>query len=163
MPLRIQCPCGKVLKVADKLVGTEIRCPACGTLQNTAQTAKRDDPGFEVVEDDCDSEPMAAANPKAKRISFIVEEKPEFREEPPPRPKKRKFRNKKTDHSPPENGGWFSADRMHISRVTLIGLLVMVIAVYFFISTLFTGFINIPSIFAFVAGFLTVLKGMIWG
>ena len=31
--LRVNCSCGKSLKVDDKLAGKKIKCPACGTVQ----------------------------------------------------------------------------------------------------------------------------------
>ena len=31
--LRIQCECGKILKVGDALLGKRVKCPACGASQ----------------------------------------------------------------------------------------------------------------------------------
>src|SRR5262245_44732431 len=37
--IRIECSCGKFLKVGDALLGKKVKCPACGALQVVKQTA----------------------------------------------------------------------------------------------------------------------------
>ncbi len=38
--VRIQCQCGKNLKVGDGLVGKRIKCPACGASQLVERVAE---------------------------------------------------------------------------------------------------------------------------
>src|SRR5579862_8127313 len=36
---RIQCNCGKMLKVGDALIGKKIKCPVCGAVQAVTDVA----------------------------------------------------------------------------------------------------------------------------
>src|SRR5437870_7476841 len=60
--LRIECGCGKTLKVADEAVGKKVKCPACGELtlvKKSAQSAvsAKPLPRTRPVEDDEDDDP----------------------------------------------------------------------------------------------------------
>ena len=60
--LRIECGCGKILKVADDAVGKKVKCPACGELtlvKKSAQSAvsAKPLPRTRPVEDDEDDDP----------------------------------------------------------------------------------------------------------
>ena len=51
--VRIQCECGKFLKVGDALVGKKIKCPACGVAQlvrGPADAVMEAIPKAEIVE-----------------------------------------------------------------------------------------------------------------
>jgi phage FluMu protein Com len=83
VPITFNCPCGKVLRIADENAGKRIKCPACqaiGTAPSAAPTA----PKFELVEDDDEPPakpaPAKAPAPVAKKpvAKAVVEEDPGF-------------------------------------------------------------------------------------
>lgn len=61
MPITLNCPCGKTLRVADEHAGKRVKCPVC----NAVIAPPAPEPQFEVVEE---APPLAvaAAKPKVK-------------------------------------------------------------------------------------------------
>lgn len=81
MPITFNCPCGKVLRIADENAGKRIKCPACQAI-GTAPGAAPAAPKFELVEDDePPAKPVAKAPaPVAKKpvAKAVVEDDPGF-------------------------------------------------------------------------------------
>lgn len=61
MPITFNCPCGKVLRIADESAGKRIKCPACQAVGTAPGGAAPAAPKFELVEDE---PPKPAAKPK---------------------------------------------------------------------------------------------------
>ena len=86
--MRVQCPCGKNLKVADHLAGKKVRCPACSKVFPVEEE--------EVVnEQDQDEEVVTKvkAPPVKSKVKRRPEPEPEDGELDRPRPKKRRNPN----------------------------------------------------------------------
>lgn len=67
MPITFNCPCGKVLRIADENAGKRIKCPACQAV-GTAPSAAPVAPKFELVEDDePPTKPAPAKTPPAAK------------------------------------------------------------------------------------------------
>lgn len=82
MPITFNCPCGKVLRIADENAGKRIKCPACQAI-GTAPGAAPAAPKFELVEDDDEPPAKPAAKPPAPAAKkpvakAVVEDDPGF-------------------------------------------------------------------------------------
>src|SRR5690348_15327537 len=61
MPITLNCPCGKLLRVADEHAGRRVKCPACGAVIEPPAP----EPVLEIVEEPPPGKPKPAAKPSA--------------------------------------------------------------------------------------------------
>lgn len=57
MPIMLNCPCGKTLRIADEHAGRRVKCPACAAV--ISQTPP--EPQFEVVDEPPPQQPLSKA------------------------------------------------------------------------------------------------------
>ena len=172
MPISFRCVCEKTLKVADKLAGKSVTCPACGTVIAVPDLAIPDDPGFEVVEETSPPHRLARAKPVSRRVG---EEDPQpiaderYQDDDPPKRKKRN-RSRSSD----EDGRWGARDKIYdnddyskpihqrwTNPGVWGGVVAMVGAVLWFVM----GLILLDRIYfyppiLFICGALAFLRGM---
>jgi phage FluMu protein Com len=48
MPITLNCPCGKILRVADQHAGKRVKCPVCQAVSTVP--APEPEPEFEIIE-----------------------------------------------------------------------------------------------------------------
>jgi len=72
MPITINCPCNKVLRVADQHAGKRVKCPACQTIHTVPLPAAEaeTEPEFEII----DEPPRPASRPAVRAVVADDEE-----------------------------------------------------------------------------------------
>ena len=181
MAILFTCACGKRLKVADQLGGKRCKCPGCGEIRSVPE-ARAADP--EAARGD--ESPIAAGKPRravteirAPRRGDIPEVlpaddddeeayKPRNEEAYGPRPeeerasrRKKKLVRKKL----PEKRGFFSGfdfgfERSLAGKGVLAGVLMMVIAVVWFVCGLYMNWIFYYPPVLFIVGLIAFIKGL---
>jgi hypothetical protein len=169
MAILFTCSCGKRLKVADQFGGKRCRCPGCGEIRSVPEPSAADE-GAALA----DESPMgagrsrgAATEIRAQRRGDIPEVlpaddddedayEPRSAEERPRRRKKKLVRKRL-----PEKRGFFSFEKGLADKGALAGVLMMVIAVVWFVC----GLIFLNRIFfyppiLFVIGVIAFIKGL---
>jgi hypothetical protein len=98
MPITLNCPCGKTLRVADEHARRRVKCPACSAVIDPPAP----EPQFEVVDEPA-PQPLAAAKTKPAARPRDEDEdeggayKMETAAAPPPPPKKKPTFRKRGD------------------------------------------------------------------
>src|SRR5262245_24343496 len=110
--LRIECGCGKVLKVADDAVGKKVKCPACGELTLVKS------PG---------STNIAPAKPASASAASAVSAKP-----PPRRRRALDDEDDQPEKAPKKGGGCLIWGCLGGAAAAFFGLIVAGVAVWFF-------------------------------
>src|SRR5688572_15973398 len=72
MPIRLNCPCGKKLQVADQLAGKRTRCPGCDRVLSVFE--KLDQEAYRFADDPEESLGAEVDRPKKKREAREREE-----------------------------------------------------------------------------------------
>jgi hypothetical protein len=189
MPITFNCPCGKALRVADEHAGRRVKCPACnavGTVpapepefevvedEQLAPTpapakgrpvakpaASRDDDddddgrgyGVAKADDDEDDKPRAKKKPDFRKGSGRTDDDDDEDED---RPKKKK--RKKRPPEKQESGRSFEGNV--INGGVGIGVLVMIIAVVWFVVGLANDIIFFYPPVLFIIGLVAFFKGL---
>lgn len=153
MPIALSCSCGRALNVKDELAGKKIRCPACKDILTVPAT--EDDLVLEAMPAD-EEEPRG----RSSRRAAIQAEPPTRRreeEEPPPK-KKRPKRSRDIQRRGPSvtfEQGWFGS----INAGVIGGLLMILIAVIWFVGGLMFGYIFFYPPILLVIGIIAIVKG----
>lgn len=156
MPISLSCVCGRALKVKDELAGKKIRCPACQDILTVpAKKNKVEEVELEVIDDEDEEEApprrsaVQAEPPEAKS----ARRRPVEDEEPPPRRRSKPSRDIRR-RAPASRSGFGS-----INAGVIGGILMMVIAVIWFVVGLAGGIIFFYPPILFVIGIIAVVKG----
>lgn len=156
MPIAFQCSCGRSLNVKESLAGKKIRCPECQSI--LAVPAKEDDDDLPMEVMPADEEPVRR---NASRAAVQAEPNPRRREEkddeePPIQKRSKRSRNiKKREPLVSFEPGWFGS----INSGVVGGLLMMLIAVVWFVVGLIGGIIFFYPPILFIVGFIAIVKG----
>jgi len=168
VPILLTCACTRILRVKDELAGRKVRCPDCGSVQTVPEPAgpdRAEDQAGDVLL----SGPPAPATPPATAVRA---------EPPPPLPP---LRRPATPAAPPApvarpprmaradrprrlprvafEEGWFGS----LNAGAIGGILMMLIAVVWFVAGLAGGIIFFYPPVLLVIGFLSFLKGLAGG
>jgi hypothetical protein len=181
MPVRLKCACARTLVIKETLAGKRVKCPACAQVVLVPLPEPESDA-------DADAVNVLLTKPAPPRRSEQIRVRPKAPEaiselpvlpapprrpadEPPPkkkyswakegdRPSKSKERQK---HKPRERSsrvvfeeGWFGS----VSAGALGGLLMMVIAVVWFVLGYLAGWIYFYPPVLFVVGFIAFVRGL---
>ncbi len=164
MPIAVTCPCGRKARVKDEFAGRKIRCPECRevlVVPKPAVNADVDDEAGDLLltEGPEDRRRVASAPPPP------APSRPRGREQPPkpvPLPSVVKTRpgkvpaRKKREPRVAFEEGWFGS----INSGVIGGILMIVIAVVWFVVGLMGGVIFFyPPILA-VIGIIAMFKGL---
>jgi hypothetical protein len=161
MPISLKCSCGQTLRAKDDLVGKKAKCPACGVIHNIPK------PEYEVVEEEevFDAEPVEPEEritprrsrtredasfpaPAPRRTEHVPERRPRKR-------KRRRIQREEEDSGVVLARGWFG----NINAGVVGGVLMILVALVWFVVGLAGGIIFFyPPILA-VIGFAAIIKG----
>ncbi|HTU20060.1 MAG TPA: hypothetical protein VMG10_18490 [Gemmataceae bacterium] len=157
MPIALSCSCGRAIRVKDELAGKKIRCPECKSI--LAVPRKKNEA------DDLVLEVLPADDEEAPRRAAIQTEAPEVRpprrravedDEPIPRKRSRPTRDiKRRTPAVTFERGWFGSINAGVAG----GILMILIAVVWFIGGLAVGYIFFYPPILLVIGIIAIVKG----
>lgn len=171
MPISVRCVCEKTLKVADKLAGKSVTCPACSTIISVPDLPQIEDPGFEVVEDfpaveKRNESKLAVAKPVSKQRVIIDEDD----EDDAPRRKRKRsseYEDDDDDDRPrrrkkqvKNDGGFWSFEKGIMNGSVIGGALAMLGAVVWFVLGLVGNRIFFYPPILFIIGLIGVIRGL---
>jgi hypothetical protein len=171
MPIRVKCACGRSLVIKETLAGKRVKCPACAHVLTVPLPRIDDDEEALNV--------LLTESSPAKREDRIEAPPPRPSLEPPslprrppdepPVPKKptwakvkqpKRERRGEERREPPRRvvfeEGWFGS----VSAGALGGILMMVIAVVWFVVGYAAGRIFFYPPVLFVVGFIAMVRGL---
>ncbi len=168
MPISLSCPCGRSYRVKDHLAGRKTRCSQCSRVLQVPQTDDADEEVVEAVEveaaDSSASERKALA-PRRKESSrrSQLDHEPEApptsqTSEPAPRRKRPRRREREGPRVAFERG-WFGS----MNAGVVGGVLMMLIAIAWFVGGLAVGYIFFYPPILFVIGLIALIKGLAGG
>lgn len=179
MPITFDCPCGKTLRVGDDFAGRRVKCPACNLVGTVPapEPPPAPEPQFEVVEDE--PKPKVAARPVGKptskydddddddapktgyrmaRTKSRDEDEDEEEEKPKKKPKKKKFRRGSSSGATENSGRSLEGQMIHGGVAG--GILMMLIAVVWFVVGLANDWIFFYPPILFIIGLVAFIKGL---
>jgi hypothetical protein len=154
MPIPVQCVCGRSFKAKDEHAGKRGRCPGCGQVLEIPTPEPGEDEILGVLLAD---DPPGQAKPSAVRAE-PPREPADWR---PPRepslPRREDVRALKRKAGPPVvfEQGWFGS----LNAGVIGGLLMILIAVVWFVAGLAAGIIFFYPPILFVLGIVALVKG----
>jgi hypothetical protein len=177
MPISLQCSCGRDLRLREELAGKKIRCPACQSVLAVPEMLEEveEEPVPDVLPADDDE-----TTPRPERRSAIQAEPPERRRSSdnesltdaplsgwstgpirrsPDAPRRRRRRPELRR----EGGRGLSAPSFEINGTLAGGIIMMIIAVLWFVLGLKAGFICFFPPVLFVVGLIAVIRGLSGG
>jgi hypothetical protein len=162
MPISLSCDCGRALRVKDELAGKNIRCPECKSiLAVPAKEINAGDLVLEVIPADDEDESERRSSRRSAIQSEPPEAMPPFRrpgeDDDPPirkRPKPRREVRRSTPRVAFESG-WFG----NVNAGAIGGVLMVLIAVVWFVLGLAAGRIFFYPPFLFIIGIIAIVKG----
>jgi hypothetical protein len=175
VPILVNCDCGKALRAKEELAGKKVRCPACSKVMKLPIPEA-------TLEDDAASMLLADLDPSEKKpaVNYSTSYRGE-KQVPPPLPPTRAISAKPTPLPPPRleakkkkmtrgkkregysgiafEKGWFG----DVNSGAIGGILMMVIAVVWFVLGWLGGVLFIYPPILFVLGFIAFIKGLFGG
>jgi hypothetical protein len=173
MPIDVRCACGKNLKAKDELAGKRVRCPSCKAVMTlAAPIADAEDEALGVLMSDPDpNERQASTNfrevdpeppppPRPQSITAAPRLPPApVKVEKKPKPKAKKRAKREGYSGVAFEEGWFGS----VNSGAVGGILMMVIAVVWFVGGWMAGRIFFYPPILFVIGFIALVKGIFGG
>ena len=158
MPISLSCGCGRALRLRDEYAGKRIRCPECQTVL-AVPDSDVETSGFIV-----DESPQASSSISTRPPEPPARQRPP-RDDDDDRPRRKR---KRSDTDPMlkdyyrhvGNPRRRSGSGIAISRSIIAGVLMMVIAVVWFVVGLFAGWIFFYPPILFILGLVAVGKGL---
>jgi hypothetical protein len=165
MAIPLTCDCGRFLRIKDELAGRKVRCPECRDIL----TVPEPDWAREGEEELLDALPAEPARRESRRRSAI-QTQPSWRETeaessvltaepPPPRPRSRPLPERERPRREPRvvvEQGWFG----NTNAGVLGGLLMILIAIVWFVGGLMVGYIFFYPPVLLVIGIIAFVKGL---
>lgn len=180
MPIPLTCTCGRTLRVKDEFAGRKVRCPACqDVLAVPKPAAVEEEAGELLLAEEADDAPAAETKPNRFDATTRPPRRPRADDEegetgiqarpyrpdpmayrPPPAPEpKRSRRPRRAEPRGPRvafEEGWLGS----LNAGIIGGLLMMLIAVVWFVGGLAVGFIFFYPPVLLVIGFIAFIKGL---
>jgi hypothetical protein len=163
VPIPVSCSCGRALKIKDELAGKKVRCPACRNVVQVPQPNQ--DPEDEIMQmllSDSEDEPAPPSSPEPPEPEGIKAEAPQRASPPSPPPSLPKKKPEKKPREPERRQprvvfeeGWFGS----VNSGVIGGLLMMVIAVVWFVLGLMANRIFFYPPILLVIGLISMIKG----
>jgi hypothetical protein len=164
MPIPVTCSCGRALRLKDEYAGKRVRCPSCQSPLSvpTPERDAEEEALAVLLEDSPDK------GEQRRGIQSAPPARREWREEvtdEPPRPRVVKVeresrRERRVDRDEPRGAlpqGWFE----NVNAGMVGGLLMMLIAVGWFVGGLAVGLIFFYPPILFVLGLIAFFKGLV--
>jgi hypothetical protein len=174
MPITLPCNCGRTLKLRDELAGKRIKCPSCAAILKVPEAEVETD--FEVIESEPETdleviecEPARRADVSSEQITARRHEDRPRREEDWPRRDEERPRKKrrKTMRLSDDLYREFERERrrrraplVSISPAVISGVVMMVVAVVWFVLGLFVGWLFYYPPILFIFGLVAVVRGL---
>src|SRR5216684_3576049 len=158
MAIKLQCDCGRALRLKDHLGGKRIRCPDCNTVLAVPEAVGAD------VEEPQEVEPADSDDRSPSRSGIVpgpsdqytprFESAPARSEPDPSRPRKRKKRRHDGDSGRDRGGG------VSISPGVITGVLMIVGAIVWFIVGLWAGWVFFYPPILLVLGIIRLVTAL---
>ena len=168
MPIPVTCLCGRSLRIKDELAGKRIRCPDCSNplvVPEVVEATEAEEEDF-VPQRRIQTQPRSqlreAEEEKPRRPiigSSIPRDEEPAEERPRPKPKKRRPPRESYSGRGGHDEGWFGS----INAGAIGGLLMIFIAIVWFVGGLMGGIIFFYPPILFVIGCIACIKGMFNG
>ncbi len=162
MPLAISCDCGRSLRLKEELAGRRVRCPACQGVLTVPRLPSAEDEALAILLADSPEEKPRPTSPVRR------EAPPEPTPAPRPQPwaapsrdldvRKKEKKGRERDGSPGVafEEGWFGS----FNAGVVGGLLMVLIAVVWFVLGLAGGIIFFYPPILFVIGLVAIARGL---
>lgn len=147
MPISLSCDCGHSLRVKDELAGKRIRCPTC---KSALSVPSGDDDDFL---NDLPVPPVRKKKPRTDEDEELAELPPAL---PAPKKKKKADTEDEADESSNSRAGGFGSASAGIGG----GILMIIIAIVWFVVGLYAGYIYFYPPVLLVLGIVSIGKGM---
>ena len=165
MPIPLTCGCGRSLRIKDEFAGRRVKCPGCGEVLAVPLPEVEEEGAAEVLlahspDDDEPRRSAIRAEPPPEPAPRRDEEEPPRRRRPRrdgPRDLTRDVRKRAPAIAFEE--GWFGS----INSGVVGGLLMMLIAVVWFVIGLAGGIIFFYPPILLVIGLIALVKGLAGG
>jgi hypothetical protein len=159
MPIPLTCTCGRSLKLRDELAGKKIRCPECAAVLGVpvpkVAPAKEDILVAEAVDEEYDRRTALRAEPPPPRRSGS--------HDAPSRSRKRASLRYSEDPRRDRNSSFGGALSGTGNAGVLGGLLMILIAVVWFVGGAALGVWFIYPPILFVIGIVAIIRGAVSG
>jgi hypothetical protein len=197
MPIPLQCPCGRDLRVKDDLAGRKIKCPDCSATlivptidpdeglvsEKPFETSSRkpashtsaDDEGFQASPKPSrrneETDPDEADVPQRRRRDFDEDDDDDYddrgrrRRDPQRAERRARLReieeraDRRTISRGDSGGGWFGGGGINAGIGG--GVVMMVIAIVWFVVGQAIGITFIYPVVMFIIGLIAVVRGLV--
>jgi hypothetical protein len=174
MPISLLCPCGRSLKAKDEFAGRKVRCPECRAILEVPAPVREEveEDVLEEIEEEVMDVLPAREEPAGEKPRRGIRREPPARERPalrpapeedlpPRRPQPRSVERRPRDIRRKEprvafEEGWFG----NVNAGAIGGVLMMAIAVIWFVAGLAGGIIFFYPPVLFVLGLVALIKGL---
>jgi hypothetical protein len=170
MPIAVSCTCGRAMQIKDEFAGRKVRCPDCRGVVEVPEPHVLNEE-LEVLnvappEADVDTKPSRASvtarppRPVRDDEETVVRDEPRRRpaddDEPPSRPERKRRPRPGIRREAPSPRGGFGTTNAGVAG----GLLMMIIAVvWFVVGAMFDIWFIYPPIL-FILGLIAFIKGL---
>ncbi len=167
MAISFQCTCGRDLRVKDELAGRRVRCPNCSSILTIPKAAQPDIEynAGDVLLAETPGNPEKEPESEESEVptSTAIADRPLYRA-PPPEKKRRPLSNRKVAQRERESRGlpiafeegWFGS----MNAGVIGGLLMIVIAIAWFVAGLMGGIIFFYPPILLIIGVGAAIKGL---
>jgi hypothetical protein len=187
MNIPVQCSCGRKLLIKPKFAGKRVKCPICNTglVVPEAEVETK----FEVIDDiETKFEVVDDIKTKSEVADDVVTDFDVVENEPPRKPSRQAIVNKphrrpleddreerprknprsigasrKRRYRPEYSSGMGGYSGISINRGIIYGVMIMIVAVVWFVLGLFLGWVFFYPPILFVAGVARVIWGFMGG
>ena len=164
--IALACPCGRSLRVKESLVGKRVRCPDCTAILTVPHADQRTGPEQQAYHVLLEDSPAETTPQRAYPVSDSISREPPTERLPPrdrpPEPAVRPRRPRTPKSRAPRvafERGWFGS----VNAGVVGGLLMMLIAIVWFVVGLSLGIIFFYPPILLVLGFIAMVKGITGG
>jgi hypothetical protein len=154
MAINVACTCGRTMQVSSQLAGKTVQCPRCESVL----TVPEDIPevNFDVVDEEKVVEAAPVRTDLPSRRPRIDDDDIGDRDMPRPRPPRpRRRRPPRDDYS------YRGHSSIAVTRGIIYGIIMMVVALVWFVLALMVGWIAFYPPILFVAGLVRMIMGFL--
>ena len=162
MPIPLDCDCGRSFRIKEQLAGKKVRCPDCSTVLAVPAPDADDEVATALLADDPSDEHAPARRSWQSPVESYTVAPAAARPapaKPNPRPVVRRKRRESSGPRVAFEQGWFGS----VNSGVVGGLLMMGIAVVWFVVGLAAGWLFYYPPVLLVIGFIAMVKGMTGG
>src|SRR5262245_8783415 len=170
MPITLPCNCGRTLKLRDELAGKRIKCPSCEAILKVPEAGVETE--FEVIEPAVEVETdfeVVERKPERDATEHVTSRRPDpprdedWSQRDDDRPRKRRKKMRLSEDLYREfqrEERRRRAPAVSISPAVISGVVMMVVAVGWFVLGLFAGWLFYYPPVLFIFGVIAVIRGL---